>query len=52
VHQRFVTILDKTDALKEQNNKMKRYPEFMKKRSEEWIDNLHRDRNISRARKF
>ena len=31
---------------------MKWFPEFMKKRSNDWIENLHRDRNISRNRKF
>ena len=31
---------------------MKWHPEFMKKRSNDWIDNLQRDRNISRSRKY
>jgi valyl-tRNA synthetase len=31
---------------------MERFPTFMKKRSNDWIENLHRDRNISRNRKF
>lgn len=52
VHQWFVSILDKKEILLEQNEKMNRYPEFMKKRSNDWIQNLHRDRNISRSRKF
>jgi valyl-tRNA synthetase len=52
IHQRFVNILDKKEILLEQNEKMNRYPEFMKKRSNDRIQNLHRDRNISRSRKF
>ncbi|HOG15499.1 MAG TPA: valine--tRNA ligase [Candidatus Absconditabacterales bacterium] len=52
VHQRFVNILDKKDILLEQNDKMRWFPEFMKKRSNDWIENLHRDWNISRNRKF
>ncbi len=52
VHQWFVNILDKQDILVQQNEKMQRQPEFMKKRSKDWIENLHRDWNISRARKF
>ncbi|MEI8090862.1 MAG: class I tRNA ligase family protein [bacterium] len=35
-----------------QNDKMNRHPEFMKKRSNDWIENLQRDRNISRTRKY
>ena len=52
VKQRFVSLLDKKDILLQQNNKMKRYPEFMKKRSDDRIENLQRDRNISRSRKY
>ncbi len=52
VHQWFVKILDKRDILLAQNDKMNWYPNFMKKRSNDWIENLHRDRNISRNRKF
>ena len=52
VHQRFVQILDKKDILLWQNDKMNWYPNFMKKRSNDWIENLHRDWNISRNRKF
>jgi len=52
VHQRFVKILDKKDILLAQNDKMNWYPNFMKKRSNDWIENLHRDWNISRNRKF
>ncbi len=52
VKQRFVSLLDKQDILLQQNNKMQRYPEFMKKRSDDRIENLQRDRNISRSRKY
>ena len=52
VHQRFVRILDKKDILLAQNDKMNWYPNFMKKRSNDWIENLHWDWNISRNRKF
>ncbi|MFZ2911518.1 MAG: class I tRNA ligase family protein, partial [Candidatus Absconditicoccaceae bacterium] len=52
VKQRFVNLLDKKEILLEQNNKMDRYPGFMKKRSDDRIGNLQRDWNISRSRKF
>jgi len=52
VHQWFVNILDNKETLLKQNDKMNRCPNFMKKRSNDWIENLHRDRNISRNRKF
>ena len=52
VYQRFVKLLDQKETLLQQNEKMARYPEFMKKRSNDRITNLARDRNISRARKF
>ncbi|MDD3868671.1 MAG: valine--tRNA ligase, partial [Candidatus Absconditabacteria bacterium] len=52
VYQWFVNILDKKELLLEQNEKMARYPEFMKKRSNDWINNLERDWNISRSRTF
>lgn len=52
VKQRFVNLLDKKDLLLKQNDKMKRYPEFMKKRSNDRIENLQRDWNISRSRKY
>ena len=52
VHQRFVNILDHKEAIKQRNDEMTRLPEFMQKRSTDWIDNLARDRNISRSRKF
>ena len=31
---------------------MQRHPTFMQKRSDDWIENLAWDRNISRSRKF
>ncbi|MDR0650593.1 MAG: class I tRNA ligase family protein [Candidatus Peribacteria bacterium] len=52
VYQRFVHLLDKKEILLQQNEKMTRYPEFMKKRSNDRINNLAWDWNISRARKF
>ena len=52
VRQRFVNVLDKKETLLDLNNKMIRHPEFMKKRSDDWIENLQWDRNISRSRKF
>lgn len=52
IYQWFVNILDKKEILLEQNEKMNRYPEFMKKRSNDWINNLEWDWNISRSRKF
>ena len=52
VHQWFVRILDKKDILLAQNDKMNWYPNFMKKRSNDRIENLHWDWNISRNRKF
>lgn len=52
VKQWFVNLLDKKEILLEQNNKMDRYPGFMKKRSDDRVGNLQRDWNISRSRKF
>ncbi|NCQ81398.1 class I tRNA ligase family protein [bacterium] len=52
VRQRFVKILDQKDALKKLNDNMNWFPTTMQKRSTDWIDNLHRDWNISRSRKF
>jgi len=52
VKQRFVNLLDKKEILLKKNDEMNRYPAFMKKRSNDWIENLQRDRNISRSRKF
>lgn len=52
VKQRFVNLLDKKELLLAQNDKMRRYPEFMKKRSNDRIENLQRDWNISRSRKY
>ncbi len=52
VYQWFVNILDMKDTLLAQNDKMSWSPEFMKKRSNDWINNLQWDWNISRSRKF
>ena len=52
IKQWFVNLLDKKDLLLQQNDKMQWHPEFMKKRSNDWIENLQRDRNISRSRKY
>ncbi len=52
VKQWFVNLLDKKELMLEQNTKMHRYPNFMKKRSDDRIENLQRDRNISRSRKY
>ena len=52
VKQRFVNLLDKKDILLKKNDEMNRYPGFMQKRSNDRIENLQRDRNISRSRKF
>lgn len=52
VKQRFVNLLDKKEILLKKNDEMNRYPAFMKKRSNDRIENLQRDRNISRSRKF
>lgn len=52
VKQWFVNLLDKKELLLAQNDKMQWHPEFMKKRSNDWIENLQRDRNISRSRKY
>jgi len=52
VKQWFVSLLDKKEILLKQNEEMNRYPNFMKKRSDDWIENLERDWNISRSRKF
>ena len=52
VKQRFVNLLDKKEILLKQNEKMNWYPWFMKKRSDDRIQNLQWDWNISRSRKF
>ncbi len=52
IKQWFVNLLDKKEILLQQNDKMNRYPWFMKKRSTDWVENLQWDRNISRLRKF
>ncbi|MEI7562485.1 MAG: class I tRNA ligase family protein [bacterium] len=52
IKQWFVNLLDKKDILLQQNDKMQWHPEFMQKRSNDWIENLQRDRNVSRSRKY
>ncbi|HMS91027.1 MAG TPA: class I tRNA ligase family protein, partial [Candidatus Absconditabacterales bacterium] len=52
IKQWFVNLLDKKQLLLEQNDRMQWHPEFMKKRSNDWIENLQRDWNISRSRKY
>ncbi len=52
VDQWFVNIVTIKDTLKELNNQMRWFPEHMQKRSDNWIDGLNRDWNISRNRKF
>ncbi len=52
VYQWFVNILDEKETLMKLNDQMHWYPEFMKKRSNDWIENLQWDWNISRSRKF
>lgn len=48
----FIKILDKKDALIEEGNKIKWYPEFMHKRYDNWIKGLEWDWSISRNRHF
>lgn len=48
----FIKILDKKDALIEEGNKIKWYPEFMHKRYDNWIKGLEWDWSISRNRYF
>jgi valyl-tRNA synthetase len=48
----FIKILDKKKKLIEQGKKIKWYPNFMRKRFENWINGLEWDWNISRDRHF
>jgi valyl-tRNA synthetase len=48
----FIKILDKKDKFLEQGNKVKWYPEFMKKRYDNWVNGLEWDWSISRERHF
>ncbi|MCL6500574.1 MAG: valine--tRNA ligase [Candidatus Pacearchaeota archaeon] len=48
----FVKILDKKKEFIEQGRKIKWYPDFMKKRYENWINGLEWDWSISRERHF
>jgi valyl-tRNA synthetase len=51
-NQWFVKILDKKDQLKQKANECNWYPDYMKIRVEQWIDNLAWDWCISRQRYF
>jgi len=48
----FIKILDKKNKFLEQGNKVKWYPEFMKKRYDNWVNGLEWDWSISRERHF
>jgi len=48
----FIKVLDKKKELIKQGKKIKWYPNFMRKRFENWIDGLEWDWNISRDRHF
>jgi valyl-tRNA synthetase len=48
----FIKILDKKNKFLEQGNKIKWYPEFMKKRYDNWVNGLEWDWSISRERHF
>jgi valyl-tRNA synthetase len=48
----FIKILDKKRKFIEQGNKIKWYPEFMKKRYDNWVNGLEWDWSISRERHF
>ena len=48
----FIKILDKKKKLIEQGNKINWYPEFMKKRYNNWVNGLEWDWSISRERHF
>ncbi|MDE1848767.1 MAG: valine--tRNA ligase [Nanoarchaeota archaeon] len=48
----FIRILDKKKKLIEQGRKINWYPDFMRKRYENWIHGLEWDWNISRERHF
>ena len=48
----FIKLLDKKKELIKQGRKVKWYPEFMRKRYENWVDGLEWDWSISRERHF
>ena len=48
----FINLLDHKEKFLELGNQIKRYPEYMHKRYDEWVSNLKRDRCISRQRFF
>lgn len=52
VDQWFVNILDQKEELLKQGNKMRFLPEHMRKRFNDRVENLQRDRNVSRNRSF
>ncbi len=52
VEQWFTKILDKKKELIKQGNKIKWYPEYMKKRYDNWVNGLKWDWSISRNRHF
>lgn len=48
----FISIVDKKNELLKQANKINWYPEFMKKRYDNWVNGLDWDWSISRNRHF
>ena len=48
----FISVVDKKKELLEQGNKVNWYPEFMKKRYDNWVNGLDWDWSISRNRHF
>jgi len=48
----FISVIDKKKELIEQGNKIKWYPEHMKKRYDNWVNGLEWDWSISRNRHF
>jgi len=48
----FIKVLDKKEELIKQGNKIKWFPEYMKKRYENWVNGLDWDWSISRDRHF
>ncbi|MBN2880432.1 class I tRNA ligase family protein, partial [Candidatus Woesearchaeota archaeon] len=48
----FISVMDKKKELLEQGNKINWYPEYMKKRYDNWVNGLEWDWSISRNRHF
>lgn len=48
----FISVVDKKEELLAQGDKIKWYPEFMKKRYDNWVNGLEWDWSISRNRHF